>query len=143
MLQPYQRIIGMGWDAVPYILEELQREPDHGSGPWRRSPKKTRSERGRWQGAADGGGMVEWGRQHGQVTHDAPCAMLQPSEGAHFPKSVLVASRPTATLCLDLGKHHVGRPIPPGRLNGLLSRDQTRLGNRVRVGKHPSFKGEV
>ena len=25
MLKPYQRIIGMGWDAVPLILEELQR----------------------------------------------------------------------------------------------------------------------
>src|SRR5438874_1322915 len=28
ILDPYQRIIGMGWDAVPLILEELQREPD-------------------------------------------------------------------------------------------------------------------
>ena len=28
MLRPYQRIIGMGWSAVPLILEELQREPD-------------------------------------------------------------------------------------------------------------------
>lgn len=28
MLPPYQRIIGMGWDAVPFLLEELQREPD-------------------------------------------------------------------------------------------------------------------
>lgn len=28
MLKPYQRIIGMGWDAVPLILEELSREPD-------------------------------------------------------------------------------------------------------------------
>jgi hypothetical protein len=28
MLPPYQRIIGMGWLAVPLILEELQREPD-------------------------------------------------------------------------------------------------------------------
>jgi len=28
MLRPYQKIIGMGWDAVPLILEELQREPD-------------------------------------------------------------------------------------------------------------------
>jgi hypothetical protein len=27
VLKPYQRIIGMGWDAVPLILEELQREP--------------------------------------------------------------------------------------------------------------------
>ncbi len=28
LLSPYQKIIGMGWDAVPLILEELQREPD-------------------------------------------------------------------------------------------------------------------
>jgi hypothetical protein len=28
MLKPYQQIIGMGWSAVPMILEELQREPD-------------------------------------------------------------------------------------------------------------------
>jgi hypothetical protein len=29
MLRPYQRIIGMGLSAVPLILEELRREPDH------------------------------------------------------------------------------------------------------------------
>jgi len=29
MLRPYQQIIGMGESAVPLILEELQREPDH------------------------------------------------------------------------------------------------------------------
>lgn len=29
MLTPYQRIIGIGQPAVPLILEELQREPDH------------------------------------------------------------------------------------------------------------------
>lgn len=28
MLPSYQRIIGMGWDAVPYILDELRREPN-------------------------------------------------------------------------------------------------------------------
>ena len=28
MLKPYQRIIGMGWLAVPLILEELRRQPD-------------------------------------------------------------------------------------------------------------------
>jgi hypothetical protein len=26
MLKPYQRIIGMGWPAVPLILEEMRRE---------------------------------------------------------------------------------------------------------------------
>jgi hypothetical protein len=30
MLRPYQKIIGMGPEAVPFILEELQREP----GQW-------------------------------------------------------------------------------------------------------------
>ena len=29
MLPSYQRIVGMGWPAVPLILEALQREPDH------------------------------------------------------------------------------------------------------------------
>jgi hypothetical protein len=29
MLKPYQNIIGMGLPAVPFILKELQREPDH------------------------------------------------------------------------------------------------------------------
>ena len=29
MLQPYQNIIGLGQPAVPLILQELQREPDH------------------------------------------------------------------------------------------------------------------
>jgi hypothetical protein len=28
MTSQYQRIIGMGWPAVPLILEELQRQPD-------------------------------------------------------------------------------------------------------------------
>jgi hypothetical protein len=28
LLQPYQRIIGMGQEAVPFLLEELRREPD-------------------------------------------------------------------------------------------------------------------
>jgi hypothetical protein len=28
LLQPYQRIIGMGSGVVPLILEQLQREPD-------------------------------------------------------------------------------------------------------------------
>jgi len=29
MLKPYQQIIGLGERAVPLILQELQREPDH------------------------------------------------------------------------------------------------------------------
>ena len=29
MLSPYQQIIGMGEQAIPFILKELEREPDH------------------------------------------------------------------------------------------------------------------
>lgn len=29
LLRPYQQIIGLGWPAIPLILGELQREPDH------------------------------------------------------------------------------------------------------------------
>lgn len=29
MLPSYQKIIGMGWAAVPFILEDLQNEPQH------------------------------------------------------------------------------------------------------------------
>ena len=29
MLRPYQRIIGMGPQVVPLILDEMRREPDH------------------------------------------------------------------------------------------------------------------
>lgn len=29
MLPEYQRIVGIGWPAVPLILDELRREPDH------------------------------------------------------------------------------------------------------------------
>jgi hypothetical protein len=29
MLKPYQQIIGMGAAALPYLLEELAREPDY------------------------------------------------------------------------------------------------------------------
>ena len=28
MLSPYQKIIGMGKEAIPFILDELRREPD-------------------------------------------------------------------------------------------------------------------
>lgn len=29
MLPPYQRIVGKGRDAIPFLLRELTREPDH------------------------------------------------------------------------------------------------------------------
>jgi hypothetical protein len=29
MLPSYQKIIGMGWAAVPFILEDLKQEPQH------------------------------------------------------------------------------------------------------------------
>jgi|GEM_PF-7107452 len=62
----YQQIIGMGPDAVPLILEELSREPDHwfwalrsitGDNPIQ--PK----DRGRLKKMAEA--WLGWGRQHG------------------------------------------------------------------------------
>ena len=68
MLRPYQKIIGMGWDAVPLILEELQREPDQwfwaleaitGENPV--APEAA----GKVQRMAQA--WIEWGKQHGYI----------------------------------------------------------------------------
>ena len=48
MLQPYQRIIGMGMPVVPLILEELRRQPHHWFWPWKPSRNKTRCLSNRW-----------------------------------------------------------------------------------------------
>lgn len=62
----YQQIIGMGRDAVPLILEELSREPEHwfwalksitGANPIK--PE----DRGRLKKMAEA--WLDWGRQHG------------------------------------------------------------------------------
>lgn len=68
MLRSYQKIIGMGPDAVPFILEELQREPglwfwaletitDENPDP----PEATGKVRQMAQA------WVEWGKQRGLI----------------------------------------------------------------------------
>jgi hypothetical protein len=68
MLPSYQRIIGMGWDAVPLILEELRSEPDQ----WFWALEAITEEdpvppeaRGKVRLMAEA--WVEWGRQRGLV----------------------------------------------------------------------------
>src|SRR5262249_19704688 len=68
LLRPYQRIIGMGWDAVPLILEELQREPDQ----WfwaleaiTEADPVPREAAGRVRLMAQA--WLEWGKQQGAV----------------------------------------------------------------------------
>ena len=69
MLRPYQKIIGMGIEAVPLILEELQREPNQ----WFWALEAITEENpvpaeaaGRVRLMADA--WIEWGRQHGFIT---------------------------------------------------------------------------
>ena len=68
MLKPYQRIIGMGPAAVPLILEELQREPDH----WFWALEAITQEdpvpaaaRGKIGDMADA--WIAWGKQQGYI----------------------------------------------------------------------------
>ncbi len=68
MLRPYQRIIGLGPPAIPLILKELQREPDH----WFWAPEALSGENP--VPAADRGNLaamtrawLEWGRRHGHI----------------------------------------------------------------------------
>ncbi|MBN4005478.1 MAG: hypothetical protein HWQ58_28340 [Nostoc sp. LPT] len=62
----YQQIIGMGTDAVPLILEELSREPEHWFWALRSitgaNPIKP-EDRGRLKKMAEA--WLDWGRQHG------------------------------------------------------------------------------
>lgn len=64
----YQRIIGMGPHAIPFILEELQREPDHWFHALRvltgENPVKP-EDAGNMQAMADA--WIEWGRKEGLV----------------------------------------------------------------------------
>jgi hypothetical protein len=69
MLKPYQRIIGMGWPAVPLILEELRREPDH----WFWALESITEENPVPPQAAGNVRLmaqawVEWGQRHGLLT---------------------------------------------------------------------------
>jgi hypothetical protein len=68
LLRPYQSIIGMGWPAVPLILEELKRDPDQwfwalesitGDNPVRQeSAGKVREMADAW---------ITWGKARGLV----------------------------------------------------------------------------
>jgi len=71
MRPEYQQIIGMGRDAVPLILEELQKEPDHwfwalaattGEDPVPPEHKGKLSEMTK--------AWLEWGERHGYVQSD-------------------------------------------------------------------------
>ncbi len=68
LLAPYQQIIGMGQQAVPLILKELQRSPDHwfwalhaitGENP---IPEEARGNLPQMAAA-----WLTWGRDHGYV----------------------------------------------------------------------------
>ena len=68
MLKPYQRIIGMGEHALPLILEELGREPDH----WFWALEMITEEdpvppeaAGRVNQMAQA--WIEWGKKHGYL----------------------------------------------------------------------------
>jgi hypothetical protein len=68
MLKPYQQIIGMGDRALPLILSELQREPDH----WFWALEAITQENpvppeaaGRVRQMADA--WLMWGKQHGYI----------------------------------------------------------------------------
>jgi hypothetical protein len=66
MLRPYQQIIGMGQEAVPLILEELQREPNQ----WFWALEAiTEANPVPLEAAGKVGQMAEawlaWGREHG------------------------------------------------------------------------------
>ncbi len=72
MLRPYQRIIGMGPIAIPLILEELRREPDH----WFWALEAITEEdpvppeaRGQVRRMAEA--WVRWGEEQGIIGHES------------------------------------------------------------------------
>jgi len=72
MRPEYQQIIGMGRDAVPLLLQELQREPDHWS--WAlvaitgEDPVPP-EDRGKL--AAMTRAWLQWGKEHGHLESNA------------------------------------------------------------------------
>lgn len=69
MLEPYQRIIGLGQAAVPLILDELRREPDH----WFWALEAITEQNPVPAEAAGKVGLmaaawIDWGRQHGYLS---------------------------------------------------------------------------
>jgi hypothetical protein len=69
LLHPaYQRIVGMGWPAVPLILAELERGPDH----WLWALQAITGEepaRGSSSFADAVRAWLEWGRKRGLLSH--------------------------------------------------------------------------
>lgn len=68
MLRSYQNIVGMGEPAVPMLLEELQREPDH----WFWALEAITSENPvppEANGSIDemARAWIDWGRQKGYI----------------------------------------------------------------------------
>lgn len=71
MLRPYQRIIGMGPAAVPLLLRELQREPDH----WFWALESITDQNPVQPEAAGkvelmASAWIEWGRRAGYISAD-------------------------------------------------------------------------
>jgi hypothetical protein len=69
MLKPYQQIIGMGFPAVPMILDELRREPDQ----WFWALEAITAENPVPREAAGkvplmAEAWIEWGKQRGLIT---------------------------------------------------------------------------
>jgi hypothetical protein len=63
----YQRIIGMGWAAVPFLLRELERQPDH----WLWALQSITGEepaRGTKSLSAAAEAWLNWGRNLGLLT---------------------------------------------------------------------------
>ncbi len=69
MLRPYQQIIGMGLTAVPFILEELSREPDQWFWALECITEENpvpHTDAGRVRAMADA--WIRWGAERGFVT---------------------------------------------------------------------------
>jgi hypothetical protein len=68
MLWPYQQVIGMGIDAVPLILAELAREPDHWFWALEAiTGKNPVSDDAAGDVEASTQAWIEWGRQKGLI----------------------------------------------------------------------------
>jgi hypothetical protein len=63
----YQRIIGMGWVAVPMILRELQRKPDHWLWALQAITGEEPADRAETLSAA-AERWLHWGRERGLLT---------------------------------------------------------------------------
>lgn len=68
VLRPYQHIIGMGWDAVPFLLVEMAREPDQWFWALEAITEENpvpQESRGRVREATEA--WLAWGRERGLI----------------------------------------------------------------------------